>query len=64
VGAVQPADGRAVFFVVEADREQLTQLATRVRTGRLTPLVNTVRPLDETPAAFTAGGRTIIKVVG
>jgi NADPH:quinone reductase-like Zn-dependent oxidoreductase len=57
-----PDNGRAIFFVVEPDREQLTQLATRLHEGRLTPLVNTVRPLAEAPDAFTARGRTIITV--
>ncbi|TCM44879.1 NADP-dependent oxidoreductase [Kribbella sp. VKM Ac-2568] len=63
---IQPHDGRAIFFVVEPNREQLTQLATRLHGGRLTPLVNTVRPLTDAPAAFTPDGRTrgrtIIKV--
>lgn len=59
---VHPQDGRAVFFVVEPNREQLAQLATRLREGRLVPLVTTVRPLTEVPAAFTERGRTIIKV--
>ncbi|SEF18788.1 NADP-dependent oxidoreductase [Jiangella alba] len=60
----QPADGRGVFFVVEADRGQLTQLATRVRDGRLRTGVGTVRPLDDAVAAFNPAerprGKTII----
>lgn len=62
---VYPRAGRAIFFVVEPNREQLTQLASRLHAGRLTPLVNTVRSLDDAPAAFTepARGRTIIKVI-
>jgi NADPH:quinone reductase-like Zn-dependent oxidoreductase len=59
---IHPEGGRAIFFVVEADREQLTQLANRLHDGRLTPLVTTVRPLADTPAAFTTRGRTIIDV--
>nr|BFD86747.1 hypothetical protein StreXyl84_61480 [Streptomyces sp. Xyl84] len=63
---VRPKDGRAVFFVVEPDRARLTDLATRVRDGRLTPVVGAVRPLTEAPAAFASGkrspGRTIIRV--
>ena len=59
---VQPDDGRAIFFVVEPNREQLTQLATRLREGRLTPLVTSVRPLADAPAAFGTRGRTIITV--
>jgi NADPH:quinone reductase-like Zn-dependent oxidoreductase len=64
---VKPEDGRAVFFVVEPDRDRLADLAQRVREGRLTPIVGEVRPLDEAPAAFAPGrhsrGRTIIRVV-
>jgi NADPH:quinone reductase-like Zn-dependent oxidoreductase len=62
---VHPAGGRAIFFVVEPDRAQLTQLASRLRDGRLTPLVNTVSTLAEAPGAFAPDvrGRTIIKVI-
>lgn len=67
---VRPEGGRAVFFVVEPDRATLTELARRLRDGRLKPLVAEVRPLAETPAAFAPGrgrlgepGRTIIRVV-
>ncbi|MFE6555329.1 NADP-dependent oxidoreductase [Streptomyces sp. NPDC057746] len=63
---VQPKDGRAVFFVVEPDRVRLTDLATRVRDGRLKLNVDTVRPLAEAAAAFDPGsrtrGKTIIRV--
>ncbi|MFF9077724.1 NADP-dependent oxidoreductase [Streptomyces sp. NPDC014646] len=63
---VQPKDGRAVFFVVEPDRARLTDLATRLRDGRLKPVVGAVRPLAEAPAAFAPGtrapGKTIIRV--
>jgi NADPH:quinone reductase-like Zn-dependent oxidoreductase len=63
---IHPRAGRAIFFVVESNREQLTQLATRLHAGRLTPLVNTVSVLADAPAAFTPDGhthgRTIIKV--
>ncbi|WP_328891631.1 NADP-dependent oxidoreductase [Streptomyces sp. NBC_00316] len=63
---VQPKDGRAVFFVVEPDRARLTDLAQRVRNGRLRPTVGAVRPLAEAPAAFAPGkrtpGKTIIRV--
>ncbi|MGV9818747.1 NADP-dependent oxidoreductase [Nocardia xishanensis] len=62
---IHPHDGRAIFFVVEPNRDQLTQLATRLRDGRLIPLVRTVRPLADAPAAFSpdrrARGRTIIR---
>ncbi|WP_370412898.1 NADP-dependent oxidoreductase [Streptomyces fradiae] len=63
---VRPRDAHAVFFVVEPDRTRLSQLAQRVRDGRLKPLVGAVHPLAEAPAAFTPAkrtpGRTIIRV--
>ncbi|MER7251187.1 NADP-dependent oxidoreductase [Kribbella sp. NPDC000426] len=62
--AMHPTGGRAVFFVVEPDRGQLTRLVNRVREGRLVPLVTTVRPLSEAPAAFTERGRTILTSTG
>ncbi|TXS70162.1 NADP-dependent oxidoreductase [Streptomyces sp. me109] len=60
---VQPKDGRAVFFVVEADRARLADLATRLRDGRLNPVVGAVRPLAEAPAAFAPGKRTPGKTI-
>lgn len=63
---VRPADGRAVFFVVEPDRARLSELAARVRDGRLNPIVGAVRPLAEAADAFApkkrASGKTIIRV--
>ena len=63
---VRPADGRAIFFVVEPDRSRLADLAQRVRSGRLKPIIGAVRPLAEAPAAFTPDrrvpGKTIICV--
>ncbi|MET7690287.1 NADP-dependent oxidoreductase [Streptomyces sp. NPDC005483] len=63
---VRPADGRAVFFVVEPDRARLTDLARRLRDGRLRVRVGAVRPLAEAAAAFASRqrvpGRTIIRV--
>ncbi|WP_063015747.1 NADP-dependent oxidoreductase [Nocardia nova] len=62
----QPRDGRAVFFVVEPDRARLADLAQRVRSGRLEPIVGSVRPLADTASAFArrhrTPGRTIIRV--
>jgi NADPH:quinone reductase-like Zn-dependent oxidoreductase len=60
-------NGRAIFFVVEADRSQLAELAQRLRDGRLTSNVGAVRPLAEAPAAFgpdapRVSGKTIIQV--
>ncbi|MBO0678745.1 NADP-dependent oxidoreductase [Mycolicibacterium sp. S2-37] len=66
--AMQPSQGRSVFFVVEPDRAQLAGLVQRVRDGRLTPMVGAVRPLAEAPDAFARHrrtvGRTIIQVAG
>lgn len=63
---VRPADGRAVFFVVEPDRARLADLAGRLRDGRLKPLVGSVRPLAEAAVAFAPGrrtpGKTVIRV--
>jgi len=68
VGPVEarPADGRAIDFVVEADRAQLTEIVQRVRDGRLRPNIGTVAPLDDAIAALNPTarrtGKTIIKV--
>ncbi len=66
VPIVQPEDGRAIFFVVEADRPRLADLAQRVRDGRLKPIVGAVVPLAEAPAAFAPDrrtpGKTIIRI--
>jgi NADPH:quinone reductase-like Zn-dependent oxidoreductase/predicted TIM-barrel fold metal-dependent hydrolase len=63
---VRPADGRAIFFVVEPDRVRLADLAERVRAGRLQPIIGAVLPLAEAPSAFTPDrrmpGKTIIRV--
>jgi NADPH:quinone reductase-like Zn-dependent oxidoreductase len=63
---VPPRGGRAIFFVVEADRGQLADLAQRLQDGRLKPIVGAVRTLPEAPAAFTPDrrtpGKTIIRV--
>jgi NADPH:quinone reductase-like Zn-dependent oxidoreductase len=63
---VWPDHGRAVFFVVEPDRDRLADLAERVRGGRLRAVVGSVRPLSEAPTAFApeqrTPGKTIIQV--
>lgn len=62
----RPADGRAVDFVVEANREQLTEIARRIQDGRLRANVGTVAPLDEAVAALNPTarrkGKTVISV--
>ena len=66
VPAVQPKDGRAIFFVVEPDRSRLADLVQRLRDGQLKPIVGAVRPLAEAPAAFAPDhrtpGKTIIRI--
>ena len=49
---IHPADGRAIYFVVEPNRGQLADLARLVQHGRVTPPVGAVRPLAETRSAF------------
>jgi len=68
VGAVEepPAEGRAIDFVVEADRAQLEEIVQRVRDGRLRTNIGTVASLDDAVAAFNPTerrpGKTIIRV--
>jgi NADPH:quinone reductase-like Zn-dependent oxidoreductase len=68
VGPVEepPADGRAIDFVVEADRAQLSEIVERVRDGRLRTHIGTVASLDDAVAAFNSRerhpGKTIISV--
>jgi NADPH:quinone reductase-like Zn-dependent oxidoreductase len=68
VGPVEalPARGRAVDFVVEADRAQLAEIAQRVRDGRLRPHIGTVASLDDAIATFSSHerrqGKTVIQV--
>ncbi|MBN3454550.1 NADP-dependent oxidoreductase [Mycobacterium sp. DSM 3803] len=63
---VRPKEGRAVFFVVEPDRARLADLASRLRDGRIKPIIGAVVPLAEAPAAFAPGkrvpGKTIVVV--
>src|SRR6185312_9141576 len=47
---VRPADGRAIDFVVEADRAQLTEIVQRVRDGRLRTNIDSVSTLDNAVA--------------
>jgi NADPH:quinone reductase-like Zn-dependent oxidoreductase len=60
--------GRAVYFIVEPDRAQLAELADRVRTGRLRPLVRATYALPDTRQAFLAKhggipGKVVLVVV-
>ncbi|WP_030434743.1 NADP-dependent oxidoreductase [Actinoplanes subtropicus] len=62
----RPADGRAVDFVVEADRAQLSEVVQRVRDGRLRTNIGNVTTLDDAVAALNPTerlrGKTIIRV--
>ena len=62
----RPADGRAVDFVVESDRAQLSEVVQRVRDGRLRTNVGNVSTLDDAVAAFNRTerrkGKPIIRV--
>jgi NADPH:quinone reductase-like Zn-dependent oxidoreductase len=61
----RPADGRAVDFVVESDRAQLSEIVQRVRDGRLRTNIGTVSTLDDAVAALNPteriSGKTIIR---
>ena len=62
----RPADGRAIDFVVESDRAQLTEIVQRVREGRLRTNIGTVESLDDAVAALNPterlNGKTIIRM--
>jgi NADPH:quinone reductase-like Zn-dependent oxidoreductase len=62
----RPTDGLAVDFVVEADRDQLGEIAQRVRDGRLRTNIGKVATLDDAVAALNptdrATGKTIISI--
>ncbi|MFJ2393871.1 NADP-dependent oxidoreductase [Streptomyces sp. NPDC087843] len=64
--SVRPENGRAIFFVVEPDRTRLTDLAQRLRDGRLDVRIGEVRPLAEAADVFAPGrhvpGRSVIRV--
>jgi len=62
----RPADGLAIDFVVESDRAQLSEIAQRVRDGRLRTNIGVVSALDDAVAALNPTerrpGKTIIHV--
>jgi NADPH:quinone reductase-like Zn-dependent oxidoreductase len=61
----RPADGRTIDFVVESDRAQLSEIAQRVRDGRLRTNIGNIATLDDAVAAFNPtkriSGKTIIR---
>lgn len=68
VGPVEipPRAGRAVDFVVEADRAQLSEIAQRVSDGRLRTNIGSIASLAEAVATFSSTdrrhGKTVISV--
>jgi NADPH:quinone reductase-like Zn-dependent oxidoreductase len=62
----RPADGLTIDFVVISDRDQLGEIAARVRDGRLRPNIGKVATLDDAVAAFNptepTNGKTVIRV--
>ncbi len=62
----QIANGRAVDFVIEADRGQLNEIVARVRHGRLRTNIGTIASLDEAVSTFNSSerlkGKTIIQL--
>jgi NADPH:quinone reductase-like Zn-dependent oxidoreductase len=62
----RPADGLAIDFVVESDRDQLREIVQRVRDGRLRTNIGKVAPLDDALAVLNATervkGKTVIHV--
>ena len=62
----RPANGLAVDFVVESDRDQLSEIVQRVRHGRLRTHIDNVSSLDDAVAALNRTerrkGRTIIRI--
>lgn len=62
----RPTDGRAVDFVVEADRIQLSEIVQRVRDGRLRTNIGNVSSLDKAVATFNSterrAGKTVIDI--
>ncbi|NRQ40600.1 NADP-dependent oxidoreductase [Nonomuraea sp. NN258] len=51
---VTPEAGRALFFIVEPDRAQLTELAQLATAGHLRPHIGAVHPLADAQRAFEA----------
>ena len=62
----RPSGGLTIDFVVEPDRAQLSELAERLRSGRLRINIGDVAALDDAVAAFNRTkrirGKTIIRV--
>lgn len=63
---VRPADARSVDFVVVSDRAQLTEIAQRVRSGRVRPHIGRIAELADAASALDpatrAAGKTVIRI--
>ncbi|MDF0664180.1 MULTISPECIES: NADP-dependent oxidoreductase [unclassified Rhizobium] len=64
---VRPASGSTIDFVVEADRNQLSEIVQRVRDGRLRTNVGKITTLTDAVATLTSterrAGKTVIRVL-
>src|SRR5215510_3172328 len=63
---IRPANGRMIDFVVEADRTQLSEIAQRVRDGRLRTNIGKISSLDDAVGTFNSrerrAGKTVIRI--
>jgi NADPH:quinone reductase-like Zn-dependent oxidoreductase len=62
----RPYNGRAIDFVVESDRAQLSEIVQRVRDGRLRTNIGEISTLNDAVAALNPTkrreGKTIIRI--
>ncbi|MFD4970930.1 NADP-dependent oxidoreductase [Streptomyces sp. NPDC058424] len=67
-GAAQDPAARGVFFIVEPDRDGLDSISELITSGRLSPQIDRVVPLEQTRAAYEAldrehrRGKVVIQV--
>jgi NADPH:quinone reductase-like Zn-dependent oxidoreductase len=68
-GEAEKHAARGIFFIVEANREQLMEISRLVDDGRLRPIVSRILPLSLGAEAFvrdTSGnrrGKTVLRVI-
>jgi len=69
VSVAEEPGGEGLFFIVEPDRGQLAELGRLADAGELRPLLDSVFPLAEAPAAFARSmepgkrGKVVLRVV-
>ena len=65
IGPVEtaPVNGRAIDFVVEADRAQLNEIVLGIRDGRLRTNIGNVSSLDDAVTVFNSTERHAGKIV-